>query len=223
MLVEVGLHWQFPNRAFIVGLDPGVTKRERLPTAEEVAGYNLIRRFAAQEGAAWEMDFLGKLHYKLARAIDDLICWTANDLINQCERQIPELLSQVNSAEALGDARATIFVGPTNGASILMALLGQIIEAVTTDERDPFDEIDLQPESRIQLTRAAMQLLTPSIDLFDWFLVAFDPDNGHRRHAEERQLAAPEPSDYFAELNRLLGLQENVRFEDLEFALPEYW
>ena len=33
----------------------------------------------------------------------------------------------------------------------------------------------------------------------------------------------PEPSDYIAELNRLLGLPENARFEDLEFALPEYW
>ena len=89
MLMEVGVHCQFPNLASIVWLDPGVTKRERLPTAEEVAGYNLIRRYAAQEGAAWEMDFLGKLSQKLLRVIGDRIRWTANDLINRCKRQIP--------------------------------------------------------------------------------------------------------------------------------------
>ena len=150
MLAEVGVHCQFPSRAFIVGLDPGVTKRERLPTAEEVAGYNLIRSYAAVGGAVWETDFLAKLHHKLTRATGDRIRWTANDLINLCERQIPELLSQLNSAEALGETSATIFVGPANGASILMALLGQIIEAVICVERDLFDEIDLQPASRVQ-------------------------------------------------------------------------
>ena len=50
-----------------------------------------------------------------------------------------------------------------------MTLLGQTIEAVLGGERDPFKEIDLQPALRVQLTRAAIQLLTPKVDLFDWF------------------------------------------------------
>ena len=222
-VVEIAVQCQFPARAFVVGLDPRVTRRERQPTPEETAAYNWIRRIMSNDEAPWEARATARLHAKLMRLLTEKARWTAADLIQRCRRQIPELGSQLSMADGYGDTRATIIAGPACGASILMGLLSDIDEQIRGPSPDTFDHVDLMPGSRVQLTLSAMALLTPSLDLFDMFLVALDPGNVHRRHAERRPLPEAHPSDPAAELIRYLGPPENYRYDDLEFATPLEW
>ena len=222
-VVEVAIQCQFPSQAFIVGLDPRTSKRERQPTPEETAAYNWIRRIMAKEDAAWDQRAEKKLHAKLARLLTENIRWTAADLIHRCRKQIPELGSQLSIAEGFGDMRATIIAGPACGAGILMGVLEEIAETIGGEWDQSYDHVDLLPGSRAQLTRLSFALLTPSLDLFDMFLVALDPRNVHRRHSEPRPVPEPQPSDAAAELMRYLGPPENCRYDDLEFAAPPEW
>ena len=222
-VVEVAVQCQFPARAFVVGLDPRVLKRERQPTPEETAAYNWIRRIVSNDEAPWDPKAVARLHAKLMRLLTEKARWTAADLIHRCRKQIPELGSQLTVADGYGDTRATVIAGPACGASILLGLLSDIDEQIRGPSPDSFDHVDLMPGSRAQLTSSAMALLTPSIDLFDLFLVALDPGNVHRRHAERRPLPEAQPSDPAAELMRYLGPPENYRYDDLEFAAPIEW
>ena len=222
-VVEVAIQCQFPSQAFIVGVDPRTSKRERQPTPEETAAYNWIRRIMAKEDAAWDPRAEKRLHAKLARLLTEGIRWTAADLIHRCRKQIPELGSQLSIAEGFGDTRATIIAGPACGAGILMGVLEEIAETIGGEWDQSYDHVDLLPGSRVQLTRLALKLLTPSLDLLDMLLVALDPRNVHRRHSEPRPVPEPQPSDAAAELMRYLGPPENNRYDDLEFAAPPEW
>jgi hypothetical protein len=156
-VVEVAIQCQFPSQAFIVGVDPRTSKRERQPTPEETAAYNWIRRIMAKEDAAWDPRAEKRLHAKLARLLTEGIRWTAADLIHRCRKQIPELGSQLSIAEGFGDTRATIIAGPACGAGILMGVLEEIAETIGGEWDQSYDHVDLLPGSRVQLTRLAFE------------------------------------------------------------------
>ena len=98
-------------------------------------------------------------------------------------------------------------------------MITHVTKHVSGVEPHSFSHVDLTPAASVSFTDRAYSLLTPSLDLFDMLLVAFDPLNLH--HKKRERCALPEPSkEADAELERLLGPRTNRRYADLEFACP---
>ena len=99
---RISVHLQLPAQVFDPGLDPGVRYSTRLPTPEEKASYNWIRRWIAKPGSPWKEGSLERLNHKLHRALVDIKEWSAGDLLFRCLKGVPELGSQLAISEAYG-------------------------------------------------------------------------------------------------------------------------